>query len=101
MWLLEKQHFESFAKFFVNFQDVTSFGKIKRNLMQISVKFWKKRKFLKIFVNFKENLMKILIGLWKYFAILKKFWVNYNEFPENYSGNFKLTLGKFQRIKKS
>ncbi len=32
-WLLEKQPFESFVKFFVNFQDVTSFGKIlkKRN----------------------------------------------------------------------
>ncbi len=44
--------------------------------------------------------MKILIGLWKYFAISKRFWVNYKEFPENYSGNFKLTLGKFQRIKK-
>ncbi len=69
--------------------------------MQISVKFWEKRKFFKIFVNFEENLMKILIGLRKYFAILKRFWVNYKEFPENYSGNFKQTLGKFQRIKKS
>ncbi len=68
--------------------------------MQISVKFWEKRKFLKIFVNFKENLMKILIGLWKYFAILKRFRVNYKEFQENDSGNFKLILGKFQRIKK-
>ncbi len=69
--------------------------------MQISVKFCEKRKFLNIFVNFKENLTKILIGLWKYFAISKRFWANYKEFPENYSGNFKLTLGKFQRIKKS
>ncbi len=67
--------------------------------MQISVKFWENRKFF--FVNFKENLMKILIGLRKYFAISKRFWVNYKEFPENYSGNFKLTVGKFQRIKKS
>ncbi len=31
--------------------------------------------------------MKILIGLQKYFAISKRFWVNYKEFPENYSGN--------------
>ncbi len=69
--------------------------------MQISVKFWEKRKFLKIFVNFKENLMKILTGLRKYFATSKRFWVNYKEFPENYSGDFKLTLEKFQRIKKS
>ncbi len=45
--------------------------------------------------------MKILIGLKKYFATSKRFWENYKEFPENYSGNFKLTLGKFQRIKKS
>ncbi len=45
--------------------------------------------------------MKILIGLGKYFAISKRFRVNYAEFPKNYSGNFKLTLGKFQRIKKS
>ncbi len=45
--------------------------------------------------------MKILIGLWKYFAISKRFLVNFKEFPENYSGNFRLTLGKFQRIKKS
>ncbi len=81
MWLLKKQPLESFAKFSVSFQDVTSFGKI--------------------FVNFKENLMKILIGLWKYFAISKRFWVNYKEFPENYSGDFKLTSGKFQRIQKS
>ncbi len=42
--------------------------------------------------------MKIEIGLQKYFAISKRFWVNYKEFPENYSRNFKLTLGKFQRI---
>ncbi len=28
VWLLEKQPFESFAKFSVNFQDVTSFGKM-------------------------------------------------------------------------
>ncbi len=69
--------------------------------MQISVKFWEKKKFFKIFVNFKENLMKILVRLWKYYAILKRFWVNYKEFPENCSGNFKLTLRKFQRIKKS
>ncbi len=69
--------------------------------MPISIKFWEKRKFFKIFVNFKENLIKILIGLWKYFATSKRFWVNYKEFPENYFGNFKLTLGKFQRIKKS
>ncbi len=69
--------------------------------MQISVKFWEKRKFFKIFVNFEENLMKILKGLWQYFAILKRFWVNYKEFPGNYSGNFKLILEKFQRIKKS
>ncbi len=69
--------------------------------MQISVKFWEKRKFFKIFVNFKEYLMKILIGLGKYFAISKRFWINYQEFPENHSGNFKLTLGKFQKIKKS
>ncbi len=68
--------------------------------MQISVKFWEKRKFFKFFVNFKENLMKILIGLRKYFATSKRFWVNYKEFPENYSGNLKLTLGKFQRNKK-
>ncbi len=68
--------------------------------MQISVKFWEKTKFFKIFVNFKENLMKILKELWKYFAISKRF-VNYKEFLENYSGNFKLTLGKFQRIKNS
>ncbi len=34
------------------------------------------------------------------FAISKIFWVNYKEFPENYSGNLKLTLGKFHRIKK-
>ncbi len=68
--------------------------------MQISVKFWEKRKFIKILVNFKENPMKILIGLWKYFAISKRFWVNYKEFLKNYSGNFKITLGKFQRIKK-
>ncbi len=65
--------------------------------MQIAVKFREKRKFFKIFVNFKENLIKILIGL----GILKRFRVNYNEFPENYSGNFKLILGNFQRIKKS
>ncbi len=45
--------------------------------------------------------MEILIGLWKYFAISKRFRVNYKEFPENYLGKFKLTLGKFQRIKKS
>ncbi len=45
--------------------------------------------------------MKILIGFWKYFAISKIFWVNNKEFPENYSGNFKLTLEKFQRFKKS
>ncbi len=54
-----------------------------------------------MFVNFKENLMKILIELWKYFAISKRFWVNYKEFRQNYTRNFKLTLGKFQRIKKS
>ncbi len=42
-----------------------------------------------------------LIGLWKYFVISKIFWVNYKKFSENYSENFKLTLGKFQRIKKS
>ncbi len=47
-WLLEKHPFESFAKFSVNFQDATSFGKILRNLIQISVKFWEKRKFFKI-----------------------------------------------------
>ncbi len=69
--------------------------------MQISIEFWEKRKFFIIFVNFKENLMKILIGFWKYFAISKRFWVNYKEFSENYSGNLKLTLEKFQRIKKS
>ncbi len=69
--------------------------------MQISIKFWEKRKFFKIFVNFREDPMKILIRLWKYFAISKRFWVNYKEFPENYSGNFKLTLGNFQRIKKN
>ncbi len=69
--------------------------------MQISVKFWEKRKLSEIFVNFKENPMKILIGLWKYFAILKRFWVNYKEFQENYSWNFMLTLGKFHRIKQS
>ncbi len=69
--------------------------------MQISVKLWGRREYFKIFVNFKENLMKILRGLCKYIAILKRFWVNYEEFPENYSGNLKLTLGKFQRIKKS
>ncbi len=69
--------------------------------MQISVKFWEKWKFFTIFANFKENPMKILIGLWKYFVILERFWVNYEEFPENCSGNFKLTVGKFQRIKKS
>ncbi len=45
--------------------------------------------------------MKILTGLCKYFDVLKRFRVKYKEFPENYSGNFKLTLGKFQRIKKS
>ncbi len=44
--------------------------------------------------------MKILIGLWKYIAILKRFWVNYKEFQENYSGNFKLTSVKLQRTKK-
>ncbi len=44
--------------------------------------------------------MKIVIRLRKYFAISKRFWINYKEFPENYSENFKLTLGKFQRIKK-
>ncbi len=66
--------------------------------MQISLKFWEKKIFFKIFVNFKENLMKILIGL---FAISKRFWVNYVEFSENYSGNCKLILGKLQRIKKS
>ncbi len=69
--------------------------------MQISVNFWEKGKFFKIFINFKENMMKVLIELRKYFAILKRLWVNYKEFPENYSGNFRLTLGKFQRIKKS
>ncbi len=69
--------------------------------MQILIKFWEKRKYFKIFVNFKENVMKILIGFWKYFAISKRFWVNCKEFPENYSGNFKVTLGKFQRIKKN
>ncbi len=68
--------------------------------MQIAVKFWEKRKFFKMFVNFKENLVKILIGLWKYFAISKRFRVNYKEFPENYSGNFTLTLGKFKKLKK-
>ncbi len=57
--------------------------------MQISVKFWEKRNFFKIFVNLKEYLMEILIGLWKYLAISKRFWVNYKEFPENYSGNVK------------
>ncbi len=31
--------------------------------------------------------MKILIGLWKYFAISKRFRVNYKEFAENYSRN--------------
>ncbi len=74
--------------------------KFLRNLIQISVKFWEKRNFFIIFVNYKEILMKILIGFWKYFAISKRFWVNCKEFPENYSGNIKLTLGKFQRIKK-
>ncbi len=69
--------------------------------MQISVKLWEKKKFFKISVNFKENLMKILIGHWKYLVLSKRFWVNYKELPENYSGNFELTLGKFQRIKKS
>ncbi len=58
--------------------------------MQISVKFLEKRK-----------SDQILIGLWKYFAISKRFSVNYKEFPENYSGNFKLTLGKFLRIEKN
>ncbi len=57
--------------------------------MQISVKFWEKRKCFKIFVNFKENLMKILLGLWKYSAISKRFWVDSKEFPENCSRNFK------------
>ncbi len=66
--------------------------------MQILVKFKKREICLKFF---KENLMKILIGLCKYFAISKRCWVNYKEFLENYSGNFKLTLGKFQKIKKS
>ncbi len=69
--------------------------------MQISVKFWEKRKFFKIFVNFKENMLKILLGLWKYFTISKRFWVNYKEFRENDSENFKLTSGKIQRIKNS
>ncbi len=69
--------------------------------MQTSVKFWEKRKFFFNFVNFKENLKKILIGLRKYFVISERLWVNYEEFPENYSGNIKLTLGKFLRIKKN
>ncbi len=59
MWLFEKQHFESFAKFSVGFQDVTSFGKILKKLN----------------ANFDKILRKekILIGLWKYFAISKDF----------------------------
>ncbi len=45
--------------------------------------------------------MKILIEHWKYFAILKRFWLNYKKFPKNYWVHFKQTLVKFQRIKKS
>ncbi len=97
----QKQAFENFAKFFVNFQDVTSFGKILKELCAYFGKILRKKKFFQIFVNFKENLMKILIGLRNYFAISKRFWVNYKEFPENYSGNLKPTLEKFHRIKKS
>ncbi len=75
----------------------------KVNLLTISffMSLKMSKEFFKIFVNFKENLMKILKELWKYFAISKRFRVNYKEFPENYSGNIRLTLGKFQRIKKS
>ncbi len=63
MWLLQKQPFESFAKFPVNFQDVISFGEILKKLNANFGKILKKRKFLKMFVNFKENMMEILIGL--------------------------------------
>ncbi len=55
--------------------------------MQISLKFWEKRKC-------DENSNRTL----EIFCDFEKFWVNYKEFSENYSGNFKLTLGKFQRI---
>ncbi len=30
----------------------------------------------------------------------KRFWVNYKEFQENYSGNFKLTLDSSKELKK-
>ncbi len=52
MRLLEKQHIESFAKFFVSFQDVTIFGKILKKLNANFSKILKR-----------ENLMKILIIL--------------------------------------
>ncbi len=68
-----KTAFRKFAKFFVNFQDVTSFGKILKKLNANFGKILRKKKFFKIFVNFKENLTKILIELWKYFAISKRF----------------------------
>ncbi len=65
MWLLEKQPLESFAKFLVNFQDVTSFGKFLKNLIQISVKFWEKRKS-------DENSNKTLELFWDFEKILSK-----------------------------
>ncbi len=58
--------------------------------MQILRKFWEKRKSDK---NSNRNL--------EIFCDFEEFWVNYKEFLENYSGNYKLTMKKFQRIKKS
>ncbi len=58
--------------------------------MQISIKFWEKRKS-------DENSKRTL----EIFCDFEEFWVNYKELLENYSGNYKLTLRKFQRIKKS
>ncbi len=44
--LLEKQPFGSFAKFSVNFQDVTSFGKILKTLNANFGKILKKKKII-------------------------------------------------------
>ncbi len=55
MWLPEKQPFESFVKFFVNFQNVTSFGKISKKLTANFGKILREEKIVKNFCKFERK----------------------------------------------
>ncbi len=55
MWLLEKQPFESFAKFSDNFQDFTSFGKTLKKLNANFGKILRKKKIWWKYLSFEKS----------------------------------------------